>query len=149
MYLQNLNLSLNGLSSIPLEVGNLVNLRTLSLSDNQFSESIPPELFSLVNLQSLSLGGKQLSTLPPAGNVVTPKYNLRSGILHPFLGPKSLGVSPIPAAKLVGVGFRTIRGAVKCVDVVFGLGGEHRPNRTPHILTLFNNNCGYQKARHG
>ena len=55
-----------GLSgSIPSELGNLDNLDTLSLYDNQLSESIPSELGNLDNLEYLYLGGNQLSGCVP------------------------------------------------------------------------------------
>ena len=55
-----------GLSgSIPSELGNLANLDTLSLYENQLSESIPSELGNLDNLEYLYLGGNQLSGCVP------------------------------------------------------------------------------------
>ena len=58
--------------AIPPELGNLVNLQSLSLANNQLTGEIPPELGNLVNLQSLSLANNQLTgEIPPElGNLV-------------------------------------------------------------------------------
>jgi len=53
-----LDLSGKQLSQLPPEIGQLTNLQSLNLSDNQLSES-------LLNLQSLNLSSNQLSELPP------------------------------------------------------------------------------------
>ncbi len=65
--LRSLNLSLNQLSgSIPPQLGDLSNLISLDLPINQLSGSIPPELGNLSNLEYLFLGGNQLSgSIPP------------------------------------------------------------------------------------
>ena len=52
--------------SIPSELGNLDNLRTLSLSNNQLSGSIPSELGDLANLGVLWLDGNELSGSIPS-----------------------------------------------------------------------------------
>ncbi|MEH2117199.1 COR domain-containing protein [Nostoc sp.] len=62
--LRSLNLYGNQLSSLPPEIGQLTNLRSLDLSSNQLS-SLPPEIVQLTNLQTLKLSGNQLSSLPP------------------------------------------------------------------------------------
>jgi len=59
--LQELNLAGSQLTGIiPSELGNLVNLTELSLSGTQLTGTIPPELGNLVNLKKLRLGGSQL-----------------------------------------------------------------------------------------
>lgn len=58
----NINLAWNQLNgSIPPELGNLGNLRYITLNNNQLSGSIPPELSNLSNLKILKLNDNQLS----------------------------------------------------------------------------------------
>jgi len=49
--------------TLPAEIGNLTNLTTLELHNNQLS-SLPPEIGKLTNLTTLSLSENQLSSLP-------------------------------------------------------------------------------------
>ena len=58
LYLNN-----NQLSSLPLEISQLSNLKTLSLYNNQLN-SLPPEISQLSNLTRLYLDSNQLSSLP-------------------------------------------------------------------------------------
>lgn len=70
--LKELWLNSNQLSgSIPSELGNLSNLESLSLDENQLSGSIPPELGNLSNLYDIDLSSNQLSgSIPPVlGNL--------------------------------------------------------------------------------
>ncbi|MCP4214169.1 MAG: hypothetical protein GY765_05910, partial [bacterium] len=62
--------------SIPPELGNLSELRTLGIGGNQLSGTIPPELFSLPKLNSLNLYGNNLSGAIPSevGNAVELRY---------------------------------------------------------------------------
>ncbi len=62
-----LSLSDNGLMGmIPPELGNLASVTRLELSENQLSGPIPPELGNLVSLQSLDLYSNRLSgSIPP------------------------------------------------------------------------------------
>ena len=62
-HLQSLFLSFNQLSSIPLEICQLQDLQSLDLSNNQLS-SLPIEICQLKSLQSLYLNNNQLSDLP-------------------------------------------------------------------------------------
>jgi len=68
-----LDLSYIGVSGeIPPEIGNLINLDSLILKENQFSGIIPPEIGSLTNLTDLDLGGNQLSgEIPPEIGLLT------------------------------------------------------------------------------
>ncbi len=62
-----LDLSENGLSgSIPPELGNLINLKSLNLYNNRLSGSIPSELGNLINLETLDFYKNLLrGTIPP------------------------------------------------------------------------------------
>jgi internalin A len=60
-----LNLSGLGLTEVPLEIGQLVNLKELDLSGNQIS-IIPDEIGQLVNLEHLDLRHNQIVAIPEA-----------------------------------------------------------------------------------
>jgi hypothetical protein len=62
--LQELNLELSQLTTLPPEIGQLSNLQVLDLELNQLT-TLPPEIGQLSNLQILNLYGNQLTTLPP------------------------------------------------------------------------------------
>ncbi len=65
--LRSLSLSRNQLSSeIPVELGNLLSLNLLGLSDNSLTGEIPSELGRLSNLEVLWLSDNQLSGIVPA-----------------------------------------------------------------------------------
>ena len=84
----------NGLSGpIPPELGDLSNLRRLTLQENQLSGSIPPELGNLSVLVSLSLNSNQLTgSIPPElGNLSSLEWlslndNQLTGSIPPELG---------------------------------------------------------------
>lgn len=61
--LTRLDLSNNQLTSIPAELGQLANLTVLALYNNQLT-SIPAELGQLANLESLFLDNNQLTSVP-------------------------------------------------------------------------------------
>jgi len=65
-----IQLNNNQLTSLPVEIGNLVNLHNLGLGNNQLT-SIPVEIGNLVNLHYLGLGNNQLTSIPVEfGNLV-------------------------------------------------------------------------------
>ena len=59
-----LNLSGEGLTALPPEIGQLQNLKHLSLGSNQLI-ALPPEIGQLENLEHLGLWENQLTALPP------------------------------------------------------------------------------------
>jgi hypothetical protein len=89
-----LDLSYIGVTGeIPPEIGNLINLDSLILKENQFSGIIPPEIGSLTNLTDLDLGGNQLSgEIPPEIeslinlNILDLAGNQLSGTIPPEIG---------------------------------------------------------------
>ncbi len=62
--LQWLYLNGNQLTTLPPKIAQLVNLQGLYLNGNQLT-ALSPEIAQLVNLQWLNLSGNQLTTLPP------------------------------------------------------------------------------------
>ena len=64
-----LDLSSQGLSSLPESIGNLTNLTELDLSKNQL-KSLPESIGNLTNLTLLLLGDNKLNSLPESiGNL--------------------------------------------------------------------------------
>ena len=58
-----LDLSNEGIKSLPVEIGRLTNLKVLDLSENQL-KSVPKELGRLTNLRKLRLYGNKLTSVP-------------------------------------------------------------------------------------
>jgi len=63
--LKNRDISKDGISYLPPEIGNLTELRVLVCSGNMI-DSIPPEIASCVNLQKLDCASNRITALPPA-----------------------------------------------------------------------------------
>src|SRR5689334_20848835 len=69
-----LYLSSLSLTSVPPEIGQLINLQELDLGGNQLT-SLPPEMGQLKNLQTLNLSWDTLSDVPPViGELTSLQY---------------------------------------------------------------------------
>jgi len=88
--LQRLDLNNNQLATLPEEIGQLVNLQRLNLNNNQLA-TLPKEIGQLVNLQELDLNNNQLATLPKEiGQLVNlQRLNLNNNQLATL--PKEIG----------------------------------------------------------
>ncbi|KAJ1276008.1 hypothetical protein BS78_05G180900 [Paspalum vaginatum] len=79
--------------SLPIDIGNLFNLRTLDFAMNNFTGTIPSSLSRLTNLQALSLLGNKLTGLIPLaiGNLTELNYLYLD--VNAFSGriPKTIG----------------------------------------------------------
>ncbi len=53
----------NALTSLPVEIGALINLKVLYLNNNQLT-ALPSEIWNLVNLEELYLNDNQLTAIP-------------------------------------------------------------------------------------
>ena len=91
--LETLTINANLTGEIPAELGNLVKLRSLALGNNRLTGEIPPELGNLVNLETLNLWGNGLTGEIPAelGNLANLRslelrQNQLSGDIPPELG---------------------------------------------------------------
>ena len=68
-----LDINLKGVTKIPSEIGKLINLKYISLGENQIT-SIPPEIGNLKNLESIILDKNQITSIPPEiGNLTNLK----------------------------------------------------------------------------
>jgi len=89
-----LDLSYIGVTGeIPPEIGNLINLSSLILKENQLSGEIPPVISYLTNLTQLDLGGNQFTgAIPPEIgsltnlNILDLAGNQLTGALPPEIG---------------------------------------------------------------
>ncbi len=71
-----LDLSKQGLTALPPEIGQLTNLQELDLENNQLS-ALPPEIGQLTSLQELNLDSNQLRALPPEIGQLTSLQELK------------------------------------------------------------------------
>ena len=58
-----LNISNNKLTTLPPEIGNLINLQVINCSGNNLT-TLPPEIGNLINLQNFECSYNKLTTLP-------------------------------------------------------------------------------------
>src|SRR5207248_10938353 len=58
------------LTTIPKEIGNLINLTHFCLSNNKLT-TIPKEIGNLINLRNLDLSNNELTTIPKATGGLT------------------------------------------------------------------------------
>ena len=108
--LRSLYLYGNQLSSLPTEIGQLTNLQSLYLHSNQLS-SLPPEIVQLSNLQTLDLRRNQLSSLPREIRQLPnlKKLDLRRNpvpIPPEILGSKNLNQDPGDVNEILDFYFR-------------------------------------------
>jgi len=66
--LRELSLDHNRLTSLPAEIGCLINLRKLSL-DHNLLVTVPKEMLRLQNLEKLTLNNNNLTSIPPFGSL--------------------------------------------------------------------------------
>ena len=104
--LRTLYLPKNYLSGpVPPELGRLANLVELHLGGNYLSGSIPPELGGLANLQALNLGGNYLSgSIPPelGGLAKLQELNLGGNYLSGSIPPELGGLAKLQELNLGG-----------------------------------------------
>jgi Leucine-rich repeat (LRR) protein len=93
--LEKLTIRYVGLTTLPKEIGNLVNLKILILDNNNLT-SLPEEMDKLVNLGILNLDNNGLTTLP---NVI---FNLKN-LTYLDLGYNKLTTLPEEIGKLVSL----------------------------------------------
>jgi hypothetical protein len=88
-------LSNNNISNIPIEIGNLINLKVLYLSSNNIS-NIPIEIGNLINLKVLNLLSNNISIIPiEIGNLIN--------LIYLYLSENIITNIPIEICNLVNL----------------------------------------------
>ena len=89
-----LDLSSRGLTGeIPVELGNLDELRELRLANNRLTGEVPVELWNLGNLETLQLSNNQLS------GAIPPELGYLTGLRYLYLGGNSFTGCVPPALR--------------------------------------------------
>ena len=93
VYIKELYLRDNNLTSIPQIIGNLINLKELDLDNNNLI-SIPQSIGNLSNLERLYLGGNEFTSLPENTNHSLECPSLKE-ISATFVVNESIDYTPI------------------------------------------------------
>ena len=108
-----LDLSFIGVTGdIPPEIGNLINLSSLILKENQLAGEIPPEISYLINLTQLDLGGNQLDgEIPPEIGYLT-NLNILDLGGNQFTGAIPPEIGNLPNLNQLELGGNQLTGAI-------------------------------------
>ena len=108
-----LDLSYIGVTGeIPPEIGNLINLSSLILKENQLDGEIPPEISYLINLTQLDLGGNQLDgEIPPEIGYLT-NLNILDLAGNQFTGAIPPEMCNLPNLNELELGGNQLTGAI-------------------------------------
>ena len=108
-----LDLSYIGVTGeIPPEIGNLINLSSLILKENQLDGEIPPEISYLINLTQLDLGGNQLDgEIPPEIGYLT-NLNILDLAGNQFTGAIPPEICNLPNLNELELGGNQLTGAI-------------------------------------
>lgn len=133
-----LDLSDNQLSSLPSEIENLTNLKILDLRYNKWN-NLPLEIFNLTNLTGLQLDGYQLGILPPEIANLTNLISLGlSGTQLSSLPPEIINLSNLIDLNLEKNQLSTLSsGITNLINLQFlNLGDNQLGSLPPEIANL-------------